>query len=85
MSEIFERAIDISLEKKDPKRKRERRLEREREQGISGGQSRPDEISAQPKIEGEEDEAKSRYIPSEVKERVYERADHQCNVDSTIM
>jgi hypothetical protein len=78
MSEIFERAVDISLEKKDPKRKRERRLERERERGTSGGKSRPDEISAQPKIEGEEDKAKSRYIPSEVKERVYARARYQC-------
>ncbi len=29
MAEVFERAVDISLEKKDPKKKLERRLERE--------------------------------------------------------
>ena len=44
MAEIFERAVDISLEKKDPKRKRERRLERKRKQGASREKSRPDEI-----------------------------------------
>ncbi len=37
-----------------------------------------DEISGKPKIEGREQEAKSRFIPSELRERVYERAGHQC-------
>ena len=83
MAEILEQAVDISLEKKDPKRKRERRLERHR------AKSCPDKISAQPRIEGiegKEEKAKSRYIPSEVKERVYARAGYQCEflaVDGT--
>ncbi len=33
MDEVFERAMDISLEKKDPKKKLERRLEKERKRG----------------------------------------------------
>ena len=41
MAEIFERAVDISLEKKDPKRKRERRLERQRAKAAPRPQSRP--------------------------------------------
>ena len=71
MAEILERAVDISLEKKDPKRKLERRLERKRKETASIEKSRPDEISA-------DEKAKSRYIPSEVRERVYQRAGFHC-------
>ena len=77
MAEVFERAVDISLDKKDPKRKLERRLERQREQR----ESRPDEIFSQAKTErigGDGEEAKSRYIPSEIRERVHARAGYQC-------
>ena len=52
---------------KDPKRKRERRLERERKRDASNGKSRPDEIFAQPDEEGGEDEAMSRYIWSKLR------------------
>ena len=64
MSEVMEQALDIALDKKDVKRKRERRLKR-----VSKGneKSRPGKISQ-----------KSRYIPSEVRERVHERAGYQC-------
>jgi hypothetical protein len=72
MAEVFERAVDISLDKKDPKRKRERRFEREREQRATQGKSRPDEIvKPDGDTAGEEEKAKSRYISSEVRERVY--------------
>ena len=71
MAEILEQAVDISLEKKDPKRKLERRLERKRKETASIEKSRPDEISA-------DEKAKSRYIPSEVRERVYQRAGFHC-------
>ncbi len=69
MAEIMEQALDIALDKKDLKRKRARRVEREakRSGGTPGKKSRPDEIPA-----------KSRYIPSEVRERIHERAGHQC-------
>jgi 5-methylcytosine-specific restriction endonuclease McrA len=69
MAEIMEQALDIALDKKDLKRKRARRLEREatRSGKTPKGKSRPGEIFAY-----------SRYIPSEVRERVHERANHQC-------
>ena len=64
MAEIMEQALDVALDKKDVQRKRARRLQR-----VSKGdkKSRPDEVFA-----------KSRYIPSEVRERVQERAGYQC-------
>ncbi len=74
MAKVFERAVDISLEKKDPKKKLERRLEKERKLGAAPEKSRPDEISET----GEEENAKSRYIPSGVRERVFECAGYQC-------
>jgi hypothetical protein len=79
MAEVFDKAIDISLEKKDPEKKLERRLEKKRRQSESAEKSRPDEIltpaAALPTGEGK---AKSRYIPSEIRERVYRRAGYQC-------
>lgn len=66
MNELFEKALDIALDKKDPKRKLERREKREK------SKSRSNEI---PKIEHS---AKSRYIPSEVSERVHARGEYQC-------
>ncbi len=64
MTEVMEQALDIALDKKDLKRKRARRLER---QSTTGDKPRPGEVSA-----------KSRYIPSEVREGVHERAGYQC-------
>ncbi len=79
MAEVFERAVDISLEKKDPKRKLRRRLDRESKKDAPAEKSRPDEIQKSDEAHGEEKEkAKSRYIPSEVRERVLERASHRC-------
>ena len=87
MAEILERAVDISLEKKDPKRKRERRLERQRAKAAPREQSRPDDIVvSEGATAGTKEKAKSRYIPSEVKERVYARAGYRCEfraVDGT--
>jgi len=74
MAEILEQALDIALDKKDLKRKRARRLEREAKRSgeTVTGKPRPDEIfSSEPR-------ASSRYIPSKVRERVHERASHQC-------
>lgn len=74
MAKILEQALDIALDKKDLKRKRARRLERQaRRPGVTLVQrSRPDEIF--PRGQG----GNSRYIPSEVRERVHDRAGHQC-------
>jgi hypothetical protein len=48
VAEVFEKAMDISLDKKNPKRKRERRLEREGKRSELFQKSRLDEISAHP-------------------------------------
>ena len=68
MAEIMEQAMDIALDKKDVKRKRARRLARDAKRGGE----KPQEKSCPDKI------SNSRYIPSEVRERVHERAGHQC-------
>jgi len=69
MADIFEKAIDIALEKKDPKKKLERRQKRE---ASSKAKSPANEIAKN------DEPAKSRYIASEVSERVYARANYQC-------
>ena len=66
MAELFEKALDIALDKKDPKRKLERREKRAK------SKSRSNEI---PKTEHP---ATSRYVPSEVTERVFARGEYQC-------
>ena len=72
MAEIMEQAIDMALDKKDVKRKRAQRLERKSRSGDDSQQkSCPGKISA-----------KSRYIPSHVRERVHARAAYQCEYTS---
>ena len=68
MAEIMEQALDIALDKKDLKRKRARRLERKSKSIDNRRQeSCPGKVLA-----------KSRYIPSHVRERVHERAGYRC-------
>ncbi len=74
MAEIMEQALDMALDKKDLKRKRARRLEREAKR--SG--KTPRKKSRLDEIPSGEQKATSRYIPSEVRERVHDRAGHQC-------
>ena len=69
MAEILAKAVKSALENKDPKKKLERRRKR---QGGATGKSRLNEI----RKKGEP--AKSRYVASEVSERVYERDGYQC-------
>ncbi len=71
MPELFEKALDLALEMKDPQRKLERRRKRE----AARSKTRPDEVTGAKKREGHE---RSRYIPSSVRERLLERADYQC-------
>jgi hypothetical protein len=66
MAEVLEKALDIALDKKDPKRKLERRRQR------AQTKSRSNEI---PK---NEHSATSRYIASAIVERVFERGEYQC-------
>ncbi len=81
MAEILERAVDMALEKKDPRRKHERRLERERKRRstATAAESRPAEIPRE--SEAPRSRAKpavSRHVPSQVRGRVLERAGYQC-------
>ncbi len=74
MTAIMEQALDIALDKKDLKRKRARRLQREEERTTEPTQ----EESCLDKVSAREQKPVSRYIPSAVRERVHERAGHQC-------
>jgi hypothetical protein len=79
MAEIFEQAVDIALEKKDPKKKLERRLKRERKRNASKEKPCPDEVeTSEEKQDAGENNAESRYIPSEVRERIFAKAGYQC-------
>ena len=71
MAEILEMALDIALEKKDPKKKLERR--RKRQAGTTA-KSRSDEVTEN------HEPAKSRYVASEVSERVHERDSYAVRV-----
>jgi hypothetical protein len=82
MTEVFERAVEISLDKKDPKRKLERRLERERKQCEENKKSCPGKISGEEATKREKKVAQSRYISSEVRERLFERASYQCEFEA---
>jgi hypothetical protein len=79
MAEVFEKAMDISLEKKDPKKKLERRLEKERRRGAAPKKASPDEVVSDGGApSGSDNKVTSRYIPPEVHERVHARAMYQC-------
>ncbi len=81
MPEIFEKALDLALEKMDPKQKLERRKKRE----AARSKTRPDEASPlKSRLEEaagakkREARAGSRYLPSSVREHLLERAGYQC-------
>jgi hypothetical protein len=79
MAEILEKGLDLLLEKKAPERKRARRLERdERRRAGAPRESRPDEIPDRRGVDAPSRRATSRNVPSEVRERVLERAGHRC-------
>jgi len=72
MADILEKALDTALEKKDPKKKLERRQKRDKKREASTkAKSRPNEMA-------KNEPAKSRYIASEVSERVHARAGYVC-------
>ena len=83
MVEIFEQGLDAALEKKDPKKKLERRKARQRRQQVTKTKSRPDEVSKNGAPRVDDAPPDSRYLSSEVVERVHARANHQCEYVST--
>ncbi len=98
MPEIFEKALDLALEKKDPMKKLERRRKRQasrpktRLDEASPPKTRLDEAAGAKKREERAGSRAfqaplgaqasrlhlSRYIPSSVHERLFERAGYQC-------
>ena len=79
MAEILEQALDVALDKKDPKRKLERRKARQKATKTTPP---PEEMSGDV-VPGVKDEpARSRYIPPKVIERVHARGNHQCEYKS---
>ncbi len=77
MAEIFEIALDLALEKKDPKKKLQRRRKRER----AGSESRPaEEVSSlgEPENGGAGARKNSRRPPDSARQRALERAGYQC-------
>ena len=82
LEEILDQALEIALEKKDPQRKRERRREREAKKGPRPGDAERGVMATSGREHTENREsgspAPSRHVPSEVRERVLERAGYQC-------
>ena len=88
MAEILEKAVDIALEKKDPKKKLERRQKRGKarsrsnEQGLRLGPVLSSEKLPEKLLSGQiaknDESAVSRYVASEVSERVHACGEYQC-------
>ena len=76
MAELLGAAVDLALEKKDPKKKLERRRKRESQRQTPESRPRAREVS--PKVTN----PPSRYVASAVRERVFARAGYQCEYRS---
>ncbi len=71
MPVIFDKALDLALEKKDPKQKLQRRKKRE----ATRSKTPLEEAAGTPKCKGHE---RSGYVRSSVRERRMEHAGYQC-------
>jgi hypothetical protein len=83
LEELFEKALDIALDRKDPRKKHERRMKRTAARESSS--TRPAENTPEDKKDKEDvtpPSPRSRHIPAEVRERVLERAGYQCEYRS---
>jgi 5-methylcytosine-specific restriction endonuclease McrA len=85
LEEILDQALEIALEKKDPQRKLERRRNREAKKerpnprpGDAEHEGKATPSREEPRRDESGSPAPSRHIPSEVRERVLERAGYQC-------
>ena len=79
MGEVLERALDLALERKDPRRKHERRLARAKPPMAPAPGSAPVATPAAPAaMTAPETPAASRHVPSPVRGRVLGRAGHRC-------
>jgi hypothetical protein len=78
LEEIFDRAIELALDKKDPKRKLDRRREREAKKETSRAACPGEGAAVKAETAPKERTAVTRHVPAEVRERVFERAGYQC-------
>ncbi len=82
LATVLEAAVDLALEKKDPIEKLERRRKRDLKKTAANAEtnsSRPDEVSSSSDgLDSAEAKERSRYIPSETRERVLHQAGHRC-------
>lgn len=83
LEELFERGIEAVLDKEDPKRKLERRRQREeKKQAARSGEEDKERSAVRERDETEGSESAnrtvSRYVPAEVRERVLEKAGYRC-------
>ncbi len=85
LEEIFEEALEIGLEKRDQQRKLERRRRRQAKTTTlaqTSGLPCPGKVSENDETSANDGcgspAARSRYIPSAVRERVLEHAGHRC-------
>jgi len=89
VEEILGQALDIALDKKDPRRKLERRRKREGKKespnprpGDGENVTKATPLREEPRRDEPGSPAPSRHIPSEVRERVLEKAGYQCEYAS---
>jgi hypothetical protein len=75
LEQILEKALEIALEKKDPARKRERRLKKEAKNTLKVSSPCPGDVAKKTEKSRAE---RSRYIPASVREEVVARAGYQC-------
>jgi 5-methylcytosine-specific restriction endonuclease McrA len=78
LEEILGKALDIALEKKDPRQKLKRRREREAKKRNSCRREDVPKQTAETSGSGSGSPAVSRHVSSEIRERVLERAGYQC-------
>jgi len=78
MAEVLKRALEIALEVKDPQRRLERRLERERQREKTAVESQSAAVESRPDEVVVSEPATSRHVPVAARDRVLERAGHQC-------
>ena len=78
LEEIFDRAIELALDKKDPKRKLERRRKREAKKETSRAACPGEGAAVKAETAPKESTAVTRHVPGEVEERIFEKAGYQC-------
>ena len=78
MAEILEKAIGLALEAKDPERRLERRLARKQRQEDAALSSQSASRESRPGEMTTREPATSRHVPAAVRDRVFQRANYQC-------